>query len=259
MRYSFSRLLSAALLVLFAGCPLQVFSGEDTPAIRLSGTVISKTETQAFEAQAFIEYRDGKVSLVKLGDQIDSWGRVVAIQQSKIILRDSDNALYEVMTEGVRSLSSSVRTRQQASSVISTQPVNPVSSNIKSTQSVNPVSSNIKSAQSVNHISLNHIGEPIPQEASYGSATSTAELMSEIYQLTRRNDSVGEDINGNVARILKLSPDARIVGIDFEPLSKDNASLLKLEQTLDQGSVARLIIEGDPVIKWIYLTPDPDL
>ena len=254
MRYSFSRLLSAALLVLFAGCPLQVFSGDDIPEIRLSGTVISKTEAQAFEAQAFIEYRDGKVSLVKLGDQIDGWGRVTEIQQGKIILRDSDNALYEVLTEGIRSLSSLTQTQQQGSIVISTQSVNPVSSNIKSTQSVSPVSSNLKSIQSVNHVD-----EPIQQEASYGSATTTAELMSEIYQMTRRNDSVGEDINGNVARILKLSPDARIVGIDFEPLSKDNASLLKLEQTLDQGSVARLIIEGDPVIKWIYLTPDPNL
>ena len=258
MRYSFSRLLSAALLVLFAGCPLQVFSGDDIPEIRLSGTVISKTEAQAFEAQAFIEYRDGKVSLVKLGDQIDGWGRVTEIQQGKIILRDSDNALYEVLTEGIRSISSLTQTQQQGSSVISTQSVNPVSSNIKSTQSVNSVSSNLKSIQSSTQ-AVNHIEKPIQQEASYGSATTTAELMSEIYQLTRRNDSVGEDINGKVAQILKLSPDARIVEIDFEPLSKDNASLLKLEQTLDQGSVARLIIQGDPVIKWIYLTPDPNL
>ncbi|MCB1857668.1 MAG: hypothetical protein KDI63_05325 [Gammaproteobacteria bacterium] len=84
------------------------------------------------------------------------------------------------------------------------------------------------------------------------SGEITPDIIKEVERLAGLPGASGESLNDRVPVMLGLSPSARIVAINHEPLSDDSASLISLQTSLKEGG-ARLSIEGDENTEAVYL------
>ena len=87
------------------------------------------------------------------------------------------------------------------------------------------------------------------------SSNASPELVDEIMRLVDLGTATGDDLNYIVAPLLDLPSTARIVGVDHQPLSADDASIRQIHQALDRGNAVRLSVEGADDLKTIYLFP----
>jgi hypothetical protein len=164
---------------------------------------------------AVIEFADGATRLMQSGETLPGWGSITSIEPNSILVAGETGRwrVWVTADEGSMDAAESYETLPQP---------------------------------------LAKPAPPLQMTMQDRARERYDELRAQVAALADNPDAGGEALTEALSPVFGLPPEARVIALDFQPIS--GSSLRALKESLDRGAAVRVSVEGVKGVSMLYLT-----